>query len=216
MLLTKAEHRWLARTLPGVAILTWSAVGLLFLWLLGHVPQAVLVLVFGAVIGFAVEPLASLFTRFMPRGLAVGLGYVVGLGVVGIAIGAFATMASAQMGSLVTELPRDFHRIQHLAQPFLLAILKPFGIRDADLNRLVDNLVGAVQGVGTSASTDLLGTLNQGFTLAGSAVLALILSVYFVFNAPTIGAWLREHAPASQKPRVIRLPASSSRWARAR
>jgi predicted PurR-regulated permease PerM len=199
---TPTEHRWITRTLPAIAILAWTSVGLVFVWLLGHVPQAVLVFSIGSVVGFAVGPLVSLFARVMPRGFAVALGYVVGLGLVVGAMTAFAATASAQLGALVSDVPADVERLQQSIEPLVVPVLSPFGVTADSFKGLLDGLTSSVQGIGRAASTDLLGTLNRGFTLGASAVLALILSIYLTSNAPGMTRWLRQNAPPGQAQRL--------------
>jgi predicted PurR-regulated permease PerM len=199
---TRTEHRWITRTLPAMAILSWTAVGLVFVWLLGHAPQAVLVFAIGSVVGFAVGPMVSLFQRVMPRGLAVALGFVVGLGLVIGAITAFAATASAQLGSLVKDVPADFQRVQQSMGPVVVPVLSPFGVTTETLNGVIESFARSIQGIGQAASTDLLGTLNRGFTVGASAVLALILSIYLTANAPGMARWLRENTPPGQRHRI--------------
>ena len=56
--------------------------GVLALWILSHFTRTIVIVVLAAVLAFAFTPLANMFGRWMPRALAIGLAYVLGLAVV--------------------------------------------------------------------------------------------------------------------------------------
>ena len=71
---------WMRRVGLPLAMLAWTAVALLILWLAGHVIQTLLLLTFAALLAYALAPAVKLLERVMPRFLAILLVYLVVLG----------------------------------------------------------------------------------------------------------------------------------------
>ncbi|HLI51426.1 MAG TPA: hypothetical protein VKU87_06490, partial [Thermomicrobiaceae bacterium] len=73
---------WQQRLFAPLTILAWLAVVIVFAWLLGHVAKTLLTLILATILAFALTPLVSLFSRWMPRFLAITLAYIIGFAVV--------------------------------------------------------------------------------------------------------------------------------------
>jgi predicted PurR-regulated permease PerM len=63
--------KWMRRVGLPLAILAWTGVALLILWLAGHVIQALLLLTFAALLAYALAPAVKLQERVMPRFLDI-------------------------------------------------------------------------------------------------------------------------------------------------
>src|SRR2546421_12889753 len=72
--------RWMRRVGLPLAILAWTGVALLILWLAGHVIQTLLLLTFAALLAYALAPAVKLLERVMRRFLAIVLVYLIILG----------------------------------------------------------------------------------------------------------------------------------------
>src|SRR5437762_12331997 len=75
---------WIRRVGLPLAILAWTGVALLILWLAGHVIQTLLLLTFAGLFAYALAPAVQLLVRVMPRFLAILLVYVVVLVALGV------------------------------------------------------------------------------------------------------------------------------------
>src|SRR5437764_11208154 len=75
--------KWVRRCGLPFAILAWTGVALMILWLAGQVIQTLLLLALAAVLAYALPPAVTLLARVMPRFLAILLVYLVGLGLIG-------------------------------------------------------------------------------------------------------------------------------------
>src|SRR5437588_11011527 len=62
---------WIRRCGLPFAILAWTGVALLILWLVGHVIQTVLLLTFAALLAYALTPAVKFLEHVMPRFLAI-------------------------------------------------------------------------------------------------------------------------------------------------
>ena len=70
------RSRLLQALLVPLVVLAWLAVVLVVTWLLSHVTRAVLILVLGTLVGFALTPLVNFLQRWMPRIAAIAVSYV--------------------------------------------------------------------------------------------------------------------------------------------
>jgi predicted PurR-regulated permease PerM len=170
-------------------------------WLLSHVTRALLIVVLGALIAFALTPLVNLLTRWMPRGVAIALSYLVGFVVVFGLLGTVVAMAATQLSSFVGHLPAYQRQAQDL-QPAALGLLKPFGITAGQLAQLEAQGVSAVQQLGTTAAKDAVGAVQEVLGAIVDGILVLILSVYLAASGPRLAQRMRMQAPPGQRRRA--------------
>jgi len=129
----KRALRERATALP-LIVLAWLALIVLALWVLSHFTRTILLVVLAAVLAFAFTPLANLFARRMPRSVAIGLAYLLGLSLV-FGFGAYVVAtAFAQVGALITSLPSYYQQAQIL-QPQVEALLAPLGDMELETRR---------------------------------------------------------------------------------
>ena len=74
--------KWQRALFLPLTILAWLAVVVFGGWVLTHLVKTILTLVLAGIIAFAITPLATLLSRWLPRGLAIAVAYVLGLGIV--------------------------------------------------------------------------------------------------------------------------------------
>jgi len=177
-------------------ILAWLAIVLVGGWLLAHVAKALLTLLLSGIVAFALTPLVSLLARWLPRGLAIAIAYVLGFAVLLGLIAFLVVTAATQVTSLVHDLPRYARQAQHL-EPQLLPLLRPFGVTPATLHTAQQQAIGSVRGVGTTAATESLGLVSG--VVSTLIELVLILSVYLTANGPQIARRLRRETPGAQR-----------------
>src|SRR5581483_11593472 len=72
--------KWVRRCGLPLAILAWTGVALLLLWLVGHVIQTLFLLTIAALLAYALAPAVKFLERVMPRFLAILLVYFLILG----------------------------------------------------------------------------------------------------------------------------------------
>src|ERR1043165_434459 len=74
--LKSETQNWQRALLLPLTILAWLAIGIILLWLLGHIAHAVLVIALAVIVTFAVAPLVQLFERRLSRPLAIAIAYL--------------------------------------------------------------------------------------------------------------------------------------------
>ena len=194
--------RWSAALLLPLTILAWLAVVVVGGWLLGHVAGAVLVLVLGAVIAYALTPVVRLLNRIMPRLVAVLVAYLIGFVVVMALLGLVVVTASAQVHILVVKLPSYFERARQL-QPQVLAFLSPWGVTASDLNSLEAAAVTLLRSAASQLAGGAPGAIVTTASLLLDVILMLILSVYLTASGPALARWLHREVPAGETNRRI-------------
>jgi predicted PurR-regulated permease PerM len=184
-----------------MTILSWLAVLLVAAWLLSHITHAILILVLATLIAFAMAPVVSFLSRWMPRALAIAIAYLLGFGLIFGLLAIVVATAATQITTLVRLLPTYARQAQDL-QPQLLALLSPFGVTQAQLSQADASVVSNLQSIGTRAAQDTLSVVTSVLSALIDAVLVLILSIYLMGSGHRLVHWLREQAPAGQRRRA--------------
>jgi len=187
---------WLRALLLPLIVLAWLAVGVLVLWLLGHVARTVLIVVLAAVLAFAFTPLAKFFARWTNRPISIALAYIVGLAVV-FGFGAYVVAtAIAQVATLVANLPGYSQQVQAL-QPQLEGLLAPLGVDPSWLRDLEAQAVTDLQGFAGAIARDILPRIAEFFGTLIDLIVVLILSIYLCSNGARIAQWLNTQTPGA-------------------
>jgi predicted PurR-regulated permease PerM len=185
---------WLRALVLPLIVLTWLGVIILAIWVLSHFTRTVLIVVLAGLLAFAFTPLANVFGRKMPRALAIGLAYVLGLAVI-FGFGAYVVAtALEQVTMLVANLPAYAQRAQAL-QPQVDDWLTPFGFAPGWSSDLESQAVGQVQASAGAVAGDVIPRVAEFFGTLIDMVLVLILSVYLCANGARVAEWLKTETP---------------------
>src|SRR5438132_4590175 len=92
--------KWIQRCGLPFAILAWTGVALLILWLAGHVVQTLFLLTISALLAYALAPAVTFLERMMPRFLAILIVYLLVLGAISALLYFIVSAAIVQFGSL--------------------------------------------------------------------------------------------------------------------
>jgi len=181
-----------------LTILAWLAVGVIGLWLASHVAKTILTLILSAIVAYALTPLVSFLSRWIPRGFAIALAYILGFGVI-FGLGALLVVtAAAQVTNLVHNIPHYAHYSQTL-EPQVVRWLGPFGVTSTKFHNAETQAIATLQNFGTSTARDSLTIISGIVGTVVDIVLVLILSIYLTSNGPRIAAWMRRETPGSQR-----------------
>ena len=195
------DGRWPRALLLPLTILAWLAVLVVIGWLLQHVARTLLMVVLAVVVAFAVSPLVNLLSRFLPRMVALALAYLLAflvlVGLVGLVV---ATLAG-EVGALVRNVPSYAQQAKG-AEPQVAQLLSPFGVTADQVETARAELSTRLEQVGGQAASDVVGVVRSFLAGILDAVLVLMLSVYFVANAPRVRAWVQAQTPPSQRNRA--------------
>jgi predicted PurR-regulated permease PerM len=185
---------WLRALVLPLIIVAWLAIIILALWLLSHFTRTVLIVVLSVVLAFAFTPLANIFARWMPRALAIGLAYVLGLAII-FGFGAYiVATAIDQTVNLVANLPTYAQQAQALL-PEVDGLLTPLGIAPGWSSDLESQVIGQMQASAGAVAGDVLPRVAEFFGTIIDIVLVLILSVYLCANGTGIAQWLKTETP---------------------
>jgi len=92
--------KWIRRCGLPFAILAWTGVALLILWLAGHVIRTLLLLTIAALLAYALAPAVKVLERVMPRFLAILIVYLIVLGALSALLYLIVSTAIVQFASL--------------------------------------------------------------------------------------------------------------------
>lgn len=184
-----------------LVMLAWLAVAIVLGWLLAHVARTLLMVVLATVVAFAATPAVNLLARFLPRIAALAVTYVLAFLLLVVLLGVIVVTAAAQTSALVHALPGYAADAKQL-EPQLVGLLAPFGVTAEQLNSLEAELVARLEELAGRVASDLLDIARRLVTGVADAVLVVMLSIYFVANAPRVRGWLQEQIPPSQRRRA--------------
>jgi predicted PurR-regulated permease PerM len=189
---------WIRRCGFPFAILSWTGVALLLLWLAGHILQTLLLLTIAALLAYALSPVVNLLTRIMPRVLAILIVYLVILGALSAVLYLIVSTAIMQFSSLASY-------VQTLLTPGKQGQLTPFeqtarslGISPIQIASARDRLVTSIEGFAGSIVPLLAGLVGALLDV----ILVAVLSIYFLAGGSRVFDWLRENMPTRQQGRM--------------
>lgn len=194
---TSIIAKWTRRCGLPLAILAWSAVALLILWLAGHITQTLFLLIIAALLAYALAGVVKLFERVMPRSLAILIVYLLVLGAIVALLYLVVSTAIQQFISLSAY-------VQHLLTPRggqpsqLEQILGRFGITQNQLNTVLNQAIAYLEGF----AGNLVPLLTGLFSGILDFILVAVLSIYLLTSGSQVTRWLRRNMPDQQQGRV--------------
>ena len=194
---TSTTAKWIRRCGLPIAILAWSAVVLLILWLAGHITQTLFLLIIAALLAYALTGVVKLFERVMPRFLAILVVYLLVLGAIVALLYLVASTAIQQFVSLSTYVqqlltPKGGHPSQ------LQQILGRFGITQTQFEAMRNQAVSYLGGF----AGNLVPLLTGLFSGILDFILVAVLSIYLISSGAQVTGWLRRNMPDQQQGRM--------------
>lgn len=189
---------WMRRVGLPLAILAWTGVALLILWLAGHVIQALLLLTFAALLAYALAPAVKFLQRVMPRFLAIIIVYLIVLSALSTLLYLIVRTAIVQVISLSDYVrflltPGKSGQLTPLEQT-----LRSFGISQSQIVSARDQVVASIEGFAGSVVPLLTGLVGAVLDV----VLVAVLSIYLLADGARVSNWLRQNMPQQQQGRM--------------
>jgi predicted PurR-regulated permease PerM len=189
---------WMRRCGLPLAILAWSAVALLLLWLAGHVIQSLLLLTIAALLAYALAPGVKLLERVMPCFLAILIVYLLVLGALSALLYLIVSTAISQFVSLSDYVrflltPGRSGQLTPLEQT-----LRSFGISQSQIASARDQVIAGIEGLAGSVVPLLTGL----FGAVLDVILVAVLSIYLLAGGSRVSDWLRRNIPDQQQGRM--------------
>jgi predicted PurR-regulated permease PerM len=186
---------WMRRVGLPLAMLAWTGVALLMLWLAGHVIQTLLLLTFAALLAYALAPAVKLLQRVMPRFLAILLVYLVVLGALGALLYLIVSTAIVQVISLSDYVrflltPGKSGQLTPLEQT-----LQSLGLSQSQIASARDQVIAGIEGFAGSVVPLLTGLVGAVLDV----VLVAVLSIYLLAGGARVSDWLRRNMPQQQQ-----------------
>jgi predicted PurR-regulated permease PerM len=190
---------WIRRCGLPLAILAWTGVALLILWLAGHVIHTLLLLTMAALLAYALAPAVKFLERVLPRFLAILLIYLLVLGALSALLYLIVRTAIVQVVSL-----SDY--VRFLLTPSTTGQLTPLeqtvrslGISQSQIASARDQVVASLEGLAGSVVPLLTGLVGAVLDV----VLVAVLSIYLLAGGSRVSTWLRRNMPQQQQGRMV-------------
>ena len=189
---------WMRRCGLPFAILAWTGVVLLLLWLVGHVIQTLLLLTLATLLAYALAPAVAFLAQVMPRFLAILIVYLIVLGALSAVLYLIVRTAIVQFVSLgdyvrLLLTPRTTGQLTPLEQA-----AQSFGISPSQIATARDQVVASIQGFAGSVVPLLTGLVGAVLDV----VLVAVLSIYLLADGARVFNWLRRNMPQQQQGRM--------------
>ena len=186
--------RW--RDIP-LAILAWTALVIIFFWLISHIVSSILLLIIASLLAYALSPAVQLLERFMPRLIAVLLVYIVVLGGIGFLGYYIFTVAAQQSMHLVSTL-RELLASGNAEKSPILQWLHSIGVTQKQIQDVADQLLNQA---GTIANS-IVDLVFGFFTALIDIALVAIMSIYLMLDGPRVREWMIVYVPLRQQERA--------------
>lgn len=167
-------------------------------WLAGHIARALILLVVAALLAYALAPAVRALRRFMPRGLALAVVYLV---LVAILVGIGYLVVSTTIQQLTALIPqlKTFVSAGPHGQPSpLLQTLHRLGLTQQQIDAAQQQLTTQLEGVAHSVVPFIEGVVNSTLDL----VLVLVISVYLLIDGERVAEWLHTRTPLETQGRI--------------
>jgi predicted PurR-regulated permease PerM len=189
---------WIRRCGLPFAILAWTGVALLILWLAGHVIQTLLLLTMAALLAYALAPAVKLLERVMPRFLAILIVYLLVLGALSALLYLIVRTAIVQFVSLSDYVrflltPGKSGQLTPLEQT-----LQSFGISQSQIASARDQVVAGIEGFAGGVVPLLTGLVGAVLDV----ILVAVISIYLLAGGSRVSDWLRRNMPDQQQGRM--------------
>lgn len=181
------------RDIP-LAILGWVGVLAVIVWLLSYVGKSLVLVAIAAFFAYALAPIVTFFSRFLPRVLAILLVYLIVLGGLGLLLYLVILSATEQFSSLAHTF--DTVMVSHGNHPTpLLATLEHLGVSKDQLALVGQQLAGQVEAL-TGQVIPLVSSFI--FSLIDTILIGIV-SVYLLVDGERFKAWLVTNSPRAYR-----------------
>ena len=201
--MSTSTTQWVRRLVISLTIFVWIALGIIALNAAGYIIGTLLVFIVACLLAYAIAPVVLLLQRFMPRFLAILLVYVVGFGLLGFLIYSVVSTSIQQFIMLAANFSAMLTPGPHGQQPVIFQVAQRFGISQAQIDAVTNQLATQLQNFAGSLTGGLLPLVSS---IAGALInilLTAIISIYLLIDGSHAVAWLRTRLPAPTRDRVV-------------
>jgi predicted PurR-regulated permease PerM len=189
---------WARRSGLPLAILAWTGVTLLLLWLAGHVIKTLFLLTLAALLAYALAPTVKFLERVMPRFLAILLVYL-------IVLGALCALLYLTVSNAITQFVSLSDYVRFLLTPAksgqltpLEQTLRSFGISASQIASARDQVIAGIEGFAGRIVPLLTGLVGAILDV----ILVAVLSIYLLADGSRVSDWLRQNMPQRHQGRM--------------
>ncbi|MEO6892018.1 MAG: AI-2E family transporter [Ktedonobacteraceae bacterium] len=190
--------KWTRRRDIPLAILAWTAVVLLALYLASYIGKTILLLVVAALLAYALAPLVGFLERVMPRLFAVLIVYLVVLTAIIVLLYFIVRTAVDQVSSLSNFIGSILTPVHKGQLTPLEQTLGTFGISPTQIATVRDQVIKQLEGFAGSIVPLLTGIADAVLNV----LLVTILSIYLLIDGSRASSGFKRAMPRSQRGRI--------------
>jgi len=190
--------KWTRRRDIPLAILAWTAVVLLTLYLASYIGKTILLLVVAALLAYALAPLVGFLERVMPRLFAVLIVYLVVLTAIIVLLYFIVRTAVDQVSSLSNFIGSILTPVHKGQLTPLEQTLGTFGISPTQIATVRDQVIKQLEGFAGSIVPLLTGIADAVLNV----LLVTILSIYLLIDGSRASSGFKRAMPRSQRGRI--------------
>lgn len=177
-------------------ILAVLALAYVVLSVLGQLELVVIAVFVGLIIAAILGPIVKVFRKVLPRGLAVALGLVVLLLVLGGIVAFIAGSVSGQWASLASQFGSGIGEIQNWLEG------PPFNIDSQDFNQWFENARQWIVDNRGNLAAGAVGSAGRVLEIVAVLALAVFCAVCFLAGGGGIWQWALRALPQPTRARV--------------
>ena len=192
------DRTWAMRRDQIIVILGGLAITAVILWVASHVTRALLLLVIGSLLAYALAPAIRFFSRFMPRPLALALVYLILLSAFGGLFYLVITTAVAQFNALAPQI-NTLLKAGPNGQPApLIQTAQRLGITSAQIDTFKQQVTTRIEGTAQQVVPFVQGLFNSVL----DTFLVVVLSIYLLIDGQRLSTWLTTRTPSVTRGRI--------------
>lgn len=190
---------WSERRDIPLTILAWLAIIFIGTMVLDHISRTLFMVTIAALLAYTLVPAVKLVGCFIPRFLAIGLVYLLVIGVFNLLVYYVLSTAVQQATPLIHILQKFLIPINHTAASPLLDVTKPFGITQEQVTQFGHQLTTQLEHLVGS----IVPLIQSIFSYALDSIIIVVISIYFIIDGEKIITAIKKNAPISHQRKVI-------------
>jgi predicted PurR-regulated permease PerM len=188
---------WANRRDIALAILAWFAIFAVIIVLLSHISHTVFIFVIAAILAYALVPVVNVFSRFLPKWLAITIVYFTVTAGLGIIFYSVIDISIKQFTGLTKTL-QDFLFSQGDQPPPLVLALENFGFTEHQIVDAGSQLASQLE----NATSGILPFIQSLISSIVDIIVTTIISIYLLLDGERLIKWTKANMPLSQRGRL--------------
>lgn len=193
---------WTRRLIIMLAILASLALAWVLLSIASHIITSLLIFAVAALVAYAIIPVVNLFSRVMPRAVAILIVYLVVMVLLGFIIYLIISTTVTQLVSLAQNISKYLMPGNNGQDSPLILILNRIGITQGQIDTIRQQLGSQLTNIAGTVAGGVVPILGGVASAALNILLTVVISIYLLVDGSRTVRWLTNRTPSSQRGRI--------------